>query len=213
MRTHIVAIALAVLACGQVVHAQQARSTGGFHYRWVDASGVPHFSDSLTENAIESGYEVLDSQGMVVQHVGKPLSPAQRAAAAQRAVEQRDDAQRRRDDLQLLNTYPDVAAYKAFQQQMLDNQDQQIQTTRINLHSQEQALADLLARAASLENNKQPVPRFLSHDIAQQRDVVAGQRATLTQQQSVRAALLQQQARQLQHFIDLKAQEKAQRGY
>jgi hypothetical protein len=183
----------------------------------VDAKGLPHYSDSLTDNAIKAGYDVLNNQGMVVQHVQKQLSPEERAAAqklaAQQAVQRRIAEQQERDDIQLLNTYPDEAAYQASQQQTLDNLDQQINTTRINLHSQEKALADLLARAADLENGKKPVPKFLTDDIAKQRDVVADQRATLARQQSDRATLVQQQAQQLQHFRDLKAKQKENRGY
>jgi hypothetical protein len=217
MRTHVFAIALAALVCGLSVQAQQIKGTGGIRYRWVDAKGLPHYSDSLTDNAIKAGYDVLNNQGMVVQHVQKQLSPEERAAAqklaAQQAVQRRIAEQQERDDIQLLNTYPDEAAYQASQQQTLDNLDQQINTTRINLHSQEKALADLLARAADLENGKKPVPKFLTDDIAKQRDVVADQRATLARQQSDRATLVQQQAQQLQHFRDLKAKQKENRGY
>jgi hypothetical protein len=217
MHTHVFAIALAALVCSLSVQAQQIKGTGGIRYRWVDAKGLPHYSDSLTDNAIKAGYDVLNNQGMVVQHVQKQLSPEERAAAqklaAQQAVQRRIAEQQERDDIQLLNTYPDEAAYQASQQQTLDNLDQQINTTRINLHSQEKALADLLARAADLENGKKPVPKFLTDDIAKQRDVVADQRATLARQQSDRATLVQQQAQQLQHFRDLKAKQKENRGY
>jgi hypothetical protein len=217
MRTHVFVIALIALACGLSAQAQQIKGTGGIRYRWVDAKGLPHYSDSLTDNAIKAGYDVLDNQGMVVQHVHKQLTPQERAAAQklaeQQAARRRVADQQRRDDIQLLNTYPDEAAYKAAQQQALDNLDQQINTTRINLHSQEKALTDLLARAADIENDKKPVPKFLTDRIAKQRDVVAEQRATLARQQDDRDTLVKQQAQQLQHFRDLKAQQKEDRGY
>jgi len=216
MRIHVLAVALAAMACSLAAYAQQSQG-GGLRYRWVDAKGLPHFSDSLTDNAIKSGYDVLNNQGMVIQHVEKQLSPQERAAAqklaAQKAIEQRIAAQKARNDVQLLNTYPDVASYKKALQQSLDSLDQQIDDTRINLHSQEQALAELLARAADLQNSKKPVPKFLNDRISAQRDIVAGQRATLAQQQDDRAAMEQQQALQVQHFVELKAKEKQDRGY
>ena len=217
MYKHVFVIALATLAFSLSVQAQQAKGSGGVRYRWVDAKGLSHFSDSLTDNAIKSGYEVLDNQGMVVQRVHRQLTPQERAAAqklaAQQAEQQRIAQQQKRDDIQLLNTYPDEAAYQAMQQQSLDSLDQQINTTRINLRSQEKALTDLLARAADIENDKKPVPKFLTDSIARQRDVVASQRATLARQQDDRTALVQQQASQLQHFRELKANEKEERGY
>lgn len=216
MRIHAFVIALAALAAGLPAHAQQARNNG-IRYHWVDAKGLPHYSDSLSEGAIKAGYDVLNSQGMVVQHVNKTLNAQERAAAdklaAQRAAEQRTIQQQERDDIQLLNAYPDVAAYQAALQQILDNLDQQIGTTRINLHSQEKALADLLARAADLENAKEPVPKPLHDRIASQRDVVADQRATLARQQDLRDATAQKQAQQLQHFRELKEAQKQERGY
>jgi len=217
MRRHVFFIALATLACSLSVQAQHTTGAGGIRYRWVDAKGLPHFSDSLTDGAIKAGYEVLNNQGMVVQRVHKQLTPQERAAAeklaAQQAEQQRMAQQQKRDDLQLLNTYPDEAAYKAMQQQTLDNLDQQISTTRINLHSQEKALTDLRARAADIENNKKPVPKFLIDNIAKQRDIVAEQRAALARQQDHRTGLVQQQAQQLLHFRALKAKEKDERGY
>lgn len=217
MHKHVFVIALATLAFSLSVQAQHTTGAGGIRYRWVDAKGLPHFSDSLTDSAIKSGYEVLNNQGMVVQRVHKQLTPQERAAAqklaAQQAEQQRIAQQQKRDDLQLLNTYPDEAAYKSMQQQTLSSLDQQIGTTKINLHSQEKALTDLLARAADIENNKKPVPKFLTDSIAKQRDIVAGQRATLARQQGDRAALVQQQAQLLLHFRDLKAKEREERGY
>lgn len=216
MRKHIFATALVALTLGLSAQAQQTKVSGA-HYHWVDAKGLPHYSDSLTDDAVKYGYDVLNAQGMVMQHVQKQLSPQERVAAQklaeQKATAQLAAQQRERDDMQLLNTYPDEASYKVALQQVLDSIDQQMSTTRINLHSQEAALTDLLNRAAGLENGKQPVPKFLTDRIASQRNVVAGQRATLARQQDQRDTAEQQQAQQLQHYRDLKTTEKNERGY
>ncbi|WP_329742089.1 DUF4124 domain-containing protein [Dyella sp. A6] len=216
MRTQVLVVALAALTCSLTAHAQQLQGSG-IRYRWVDAKGLPHFSDSLSESAIKYGYDVLNNQGMVIQHVEKTLSPQERIAAqklaAQQSAARRVAAQNERNDIQLLNTYPTAAAYEKALQQTMEGVDEQIDDTKINLHSQEQSLAQLLARAADLQNGKEPVPKFLTDRISAQRNVVSTQRATLAQQQSDRAALKQQQAQQLQHFIELKAKEKQDRGY
>jgi hypothetical protein len=211
----IVSIALSFGLVGSATAQTQAGS--GVHYRWVDASGLPHFSDSLTDDAVKFGYEVINSDGMVVAHVGKQLSPSERAAAAKQAAE---DAARqnaieaqKRNDLQLLNTYPDEDALKAEQQEVLENLDEQMNTTRVNLHSQDAALTDLLNRAADNERAKEPVPKFLTDQIASQRTVVANERALLERQKNTREATVQQQAQELQHYRELKAAEKADRGY
>jgi hypothetical protein len=211
----LVLLAAITLSLGTALTAMA--QSGGLRYRWVDASGLPHYSDSLTNDAVKFGYEVINNDGLVIQHVGKQLSPSEQAAAereaAEQAAQQRKIDQQKRDDLQMLNTYPDEDAFKAEQQQMLESLDEQISTTRANLHSQDAALTDLLNRAADDERAKQPVPKALVDQIATQRNVVANQRVLLQHQQANREVTVQQQAQALQHYRELKAAEKADRGY
>jgi hypothetical protein len=213
-----VVIAFIALSLGLAGSATAQTQTGnGVHYRWVDASGLPHYSDSLTDDAVKFGYDVINSSGTVEAHVGKQLSPSERAAAAKQAAadaaRQNAIEAQKRNDLQLLNTYPDEDALKAEQQEVLENLDEQMSTTRVNLHSQDAALTDLLNRAADNERAKEPVPKFLTDQIANQRNVVANERALLERQKSTREATVQQQAQELQHYRELKAAEKADRGY
>jgi hypothetical protein len=214
----IVFIASIALSLGTAGLAMAQQSSGGnVHYRWVDSSGLPHFSDSLTQDALKYGYDVIDSNGMVMNHVGRQLSPTERAEAQKQAVEaaaqQRALDERKRADMDLLNTYADEDALKAQQQQVLESLDEQMSTTRVNLHSQDAALTDLLNRAADNERAKEPVPKFLTDQIATQRNVVANERALLERQKTKRDATVQEQAQELQHYRDLKAAEKADRGY
>jgi hypothetical protein len=211
------ALSATILSLGLAGLANAQTSSGSIRYRWVDATGLPHFSDSLTTDALKYGYDVINTNGMVVEHVQKQLSPAERAAAQKQAAEAAArqhavDAQKARD-IQLLNTYPDEDALKVEHQQVLDNLDQQMNTTRANLHSQDAALTDLLNRAADEERQKKPVPKFLTDQIATQRNVVANERALLERQKQNRESTVQQQEQELQHFRELKAAEKAERGY
>jgi hypothetical protein len=214
----IVFIASITLSLGLAGLATAAQPiTSGVHYRWVDGNGLPHFSDSLTDDALKYGYDVINGDGMVVSHVGRQLSPTERAAAQKQAAEdaarQHVLDERKRADMDLLNTYPDEDALKVQQQQVLDSLDEQMSTTRSNLHSQDAALTDLLNRAADNERAKEPVPKFLTDQIATQRNVVANERALLERQKAHRDATVEQQAQDLQHYRDLKAAEKADRGY
>ena len=194
-----------------------AQAVAKVHYRWVDAGGLTHFSDSLTDDAVRYGYDVINNDGQVVTHVSRLMTPAERAAAekqaAAQAAQQNAIEERKREDLNLLNTYPDEDALKQEQQQVLENLDEQMATTRVNLHSQDAALTDLLNRAADSERAKQTVPKSLVDQITAQRNVVASERALLQRQQANRDAVVQQQAQDLQHYHDLRAQEKDERGY
>jgi hypothetical protein len=204
----LVVAATALMACVSV-HAAQPSSVGSIRYKWHDGQGMLHFSDSLSAEAMKYGYDLVNDQGLVVQHVPRQMTAPERAVAnrlaAEQAVKQAAAAQLANAEAQMLSAYPDEASYKISQQQELDTIDQQIHTTQINLHSQEKALTELLGRAADAERNKEPVPRFLADSITRQRDIVAGQRNLLQHQQGLRAQTVQEQAHQLARYRELKA--------
>ncbi|MBD8898870.1 DUF4124 domain-containing protein [Rhodanobacter sp. DHG33] len=200
---------LATLLASTSVCAQQHGNTGSMRYKWVDGHGLLHFSDSLTQDALKYGYDVVNDQGMVVSHVQRQLTPEEQAAAqkqiAQQAAAKRAADDQLRIDEQMLAAYPDEASYKASLQQALTNMDQQIHTSKLNLRSQEQALTELLDRAAEAEHNKQPVPKPLQDRIAKQRGVVSDLQALLQHQQAQRDQAEQQQTQQLAHYRAVQA--------
>jgi hypothetical protein len=206
MRKLSTALAIAVLGISLSALAQ---NTGNFRYKWHDGQGLLHFSDSLTTDAMKYGYDVVNDHGMVVQHVQRQLNPQERAAANKLAEAQaaRDRAAKEvaNAEAQMMSAYPDEESYRISQQQSLDAFDQRVRTTEINLSSQEKALTDLLGRAADIERSKEAVPKFIADSIARQRDVVTGQRNTLSRQQDERAQTVKLQAAQLQRYRELKA--------
>jgi len=206
MRKPLLVIAAVVLVAGLSAHAQ---NTGNVRYKWHDGQGLAHFSDSLTAEAMKYGYELVNDRGMVVQRVPRQLNAEERAAAnklaAEQAARQRAAQERANADAQMLAAYPDEESYRISLQQALDTIDQQIHTSQINLRSQEKALTDLLARAADLENAKNPVPKFLADSIAQQRNVVAALRDTMRRQQALRSDTEHQQVGQLAHYREVRA--------
>ncbi|HEX7731439.1 MAG TPA: DUF4124 domain-containing protein [Rhodanobacter sp.] len=208
MRKSLSVLTIAALLAAAPVCAQHA-SSNGMRYKWVDGKGQLHFSDGLTQDAIKYGYDVVNDQGLVVAHVQRQLSPEERAAAqklaAQQAAAQRAAQDQARADEQMLAAYPDEASYKASLQQALANMDQQIHTSKLNLRSQEQALTELLGRAAEFEHSKQPLPKFLQDGIAKQRGVVSELQALLQHQQAQRDQAAQAQAQQLAHYRALQA--------
>jgi hypothetical protein len=215
MRKTLMVIATLALTAG--LNAQAQKSSSSYRYRWKDSTGLPHYSDSLTSDALKYGYDLVNDRGLVVQHVDRQLNPDERAAAQkladQQAAEQHAAQERQRVDSQMLAAYPNEEAYKAGQKLQLDSIDQQITTTRANLRTQEKALTDLLTRAGDLERAKQPVPKFLSDSIAKQRDVVGKQRDLLEREQGAREVAVQKNAQDLQHYRELKAaQDKERQG-
>lgn len=206
MRIRLLFIIASILATNQLAFAQ---SRNHLRYQWQDAQGLTHYSDSLNAEALKVGYSVINDQGMVVARVPRQLTPEERAAAdklaKEKAAQQKAARELANREAQLLNAYPDEKSFLDFQKQQLSTVDSQIHTTQTNLRTQEQALTDLLGRAADLERAKQPVPKFLIDDIAQQRGVVNQQRTMLTRQQADRVKLVQAQSVQLARYRELKA--------
>jgi hypothetical protein len=205
-------LAGATLCLGTVGFAAAQSNTSnnnGFRYKWKDSSGHSYFSDSLTPDAMKAGYDVVNSQGVAVQHVDRQLTADERAAAKKVADQQAAallvEQQRQRDDAQLLNAYPNEASFVSAKTAELDNFDQATRTTRLNLQGQEKALADLLTRAGDLERAKQPVPAYLNQRITEQRNTVASLRATLQRQQASKDSAKAKVDGQLQHYRQLKA--------
>jgi hypothetical protein len=210
MRKAIIIITAIGLGFSGLVQARQASTASSVQYRWHDAQGLAHYSDSLSADAMANGYDVVNSQGLVMRHVDRPLTPAERVAAKKQADEaaarKREEEQRQRDDQQMLAAYPDEASFVAAQNDELGSIDQQVSTTRISLGTQEKALADLLDRAGDLERAKQPVPKFLSDKIAAQRNVVGSQRALLDRLQASYVNTQLKHETQLKRYRQLKAQ-------
>lgn len=198
--------AMAALLASSALHAQ---NDGSIRYRWHDAQGLSHFSDSLNTEAMKYGYDLVNDNGLIIRHVPRQLTAEERAAAKKLAVMQaakQRAAQAIADaEAQMMTAYPTEEMYKISLQQTLDTIDQKIHTTQINLRSQEKALTDLLARAAEYESAKKAMPQFMTESVAKQRAVVTTQRDTLHRQQALRNQTVQAQVGQLARYRELKA--------
>ena len=69
MRKAIIIITAIGVCFGGLVQARQASTASSVQYRWRDAQGLAHYSDSLSSDAIANGYDVVNSQGLVMRHV------------------------------------------------------------------------------------------------------------------------------------------------
>ena len=83
MRKLLSVFAAAALLASLSAHAQKGSITNAsaYHYKWFDGQGQMQFSDSLTADAMKYGYDVVNAQGVVIQHVARQLNPQERAAA------------------------------------------------------------------------------------------------------------------------------------
>lgn len=211
MRPLLTIIALVLLGAAFGAQAGSHDKTATYHYRWVDAAGLPHYSDSLSVKALQFGYDVLGPRGRVVRHVPRTLASDDGAKTIP-ATPRRTAAEQHRQDRQLLMAYPTEAGFKAAQQARIDQIHQYMHTTRLNLDSQEHNLAQLLGNAADFSRQGKAVPHALSKRITKQRHTVNTQRQQLKRQQAKLAEARQQVAAKLAHYHALLARQKARYG-
>jgi hypothetical protein len=175
---------ISALAAGSVLAA------GSTRYKWRDAEGNLHYTDSLPADAGKRGYDVINAQGILVKRVQPAKSAEELAAAhaeAAKAKAGKDEADRHaREDQQLLAANPTETDLKSSQQQQLEMIDQNINSARIGLQSQERSLADLLGRAAEFERNEKPLPAKLTTQIGELRKQIEAQHALIDRRASER---------------------------
>jgi len=204
-------ILLVLLLASTAGMAQSSKQQDSYRYRWNDDHGQMHFSDSLNAEAIKNGYDVLNSNGLVVRHVQRQLSPAERKVADAKAARQkaaRAAAERQHsEDMQMLNAYPNVRVFRDAQQAEIDELKQSLRTTRINLHAQEQNLAELLSHVADLKHQGKPVPAYMQKRIDTQRAAVNDQRATMVKQQAAMDEAVKKVAARIARYRKLQAKQ------
>ncbi len=156
-----------MLAVGSACFA----ATASHHkqYRWKDAGGNLHYSDTLTVDAMQAGYDVINDKGVVIKHIERARTEEERAAAeaaaaaeiaAKREAERQAEADRR-----LLAAFPAEQDLVRARQGQIDSIEQSIVSATNSLNSQEQALSDNLAHAAALERSNKKVPDNLRKQI------------------------------------------------
>jgi hypothetical protein len=176
MRKPSLRLSIALILC---IASVSALAAGAVRYKWRDAEGNLHYSDSLPADANVLGYDVVTGQGVLVKRVAPAMSPDERAAAKAREAETRSaqsEAERQmREDQQLLAANPTEADLLESQRQQIEMIDLQIKSLQTGLDSLERNLTELLGRAADHEREGNAVPVKLSKQIADVRSKVEAQ--------------------------------------
>jgi hypothetical protein len=157
--------------------------SGRYWYRYYDNKRQPTISDTITSEHISHGYDVLNVQMQVIQHVNpqRILTPEEKAAA-----KAKHDAaiNRAKEDKQLLRLYssPDDAER---------TRDRQIDAIQLRIDFDNNFLNDLrqhraaeAQRAASVERSGKPVSDELKKTIANYDQQIQVTQAEITQRKA-----------------------------
>lgn len=207
-------ILIAIAVTAMSLHAMAADSGSHKRYKWKDQQGLIHYTDTLSAEALQTGYDVVDAQGLVIQHVDRALTVEEKkagdaAAAAQLATKQKALDQANADQ-QLLVAYGSEEDLAASQKTKLTAIDQTVQNIRMSQSDQERSLVDQLAHADSLERNNKPVPASVTQQIEALRKNIEEQKIFIEHKQRERIDIEQKSAVEMTHFRQLRAQHAAQ---
>jgi hypothetical protein len=152
-------------------------------YRWVDAEGKVHYTDTLPPEAVNEAREELNRSGMAVNRVDRAMTAEERAAleaeAAEAAREAEAQAEKAKMDAVLMGSYASESDLERAYRERFDLLEQSLEAARVGIRSQEKSLDDLLGHAAGLERAGKPVPATVQSSIQAARAQVEEQRSYL----------------------------------
>jgi hypothetical protein len=195
-----------VLCVTFVASAQEDKHN---RYKWKDGQGNLHYDDALPTEALQFGYDLVNSHGIVVKHVERARTAeelkADEAAAAQKATQNRVAEEQATRDQQVLAAYPNERELISSQQAQLDMLDQNILATELSLQSQEKSLTENLSHAAELDRNGKPVPATLQSQIEALRQNIERQKAYIIGKQKEKADNVKKFEAELTHYREVRA--------
>lgn len=153
-------------------------------YKWVDAHGKTHYSDTLPPQALGRGNVELDKQGLAIKRNDGALTAEQRQqqAQAQARKTQEDFAltERKRRDSALLNTYTSPAEIDLARDRNMEQARLIIKSNDARLTPLRATRVQLAQQIAGITRNQKPPPAHLT----QARDANAAEIARLEQLQA-----------------------------
>ncbi len=124
--------AVALLSCAALLGSVQAQL-----YKWTDANGKVHYSDTVPPEANDGARKQLSSEGVVRGQVDRALTPEERRAAAVKADADRKAREiveeRERRDRALVSTYTSLADFDRVRNRALGVLDAEVKALTAQL--------------------------------------------------------------------------------
>lgn len=140
---------------GGFVQVCQVSMVSSVQYCWCDVQGLVYYSDSLLFDVIVNGYDVVNSQGLVMCYV-VCLFLLVECVVVKKLVDEVvvckcEDEQCQCEDQQMLVVYLDEVSFVVVQKDEFSSIDQQIIIICVSLGMQEKVLIDLFDCVGELE--------------------------------------------------------------
>jgi predicted RNase H-like nuclease (RuvC/YqgF family) len=150
-RLSLAAAVLATILGSSAAHANT--------YRYTDENGQMVISNTVPQDAVKRGYQILNQQGRVIREVAPALTEEELAAREARKREEKRREEQRKQDAMLLKRFssPD-SAVKAMHRK-IEELESLIQLKQGNISVLESQLQNEQSRAADMERQGREVPQ------------------------------------------------------
>ncbi len=175
-RLSLAAAVLATILGSSAAHANT--------YRYTDENGQMVISNTVPQDAVKRGYQILNQQGRVIREVAPALTEEEIAAReARKREEKRREAQRKQDAMLLKRFSSPDSAVKAMHRK-IEELESLIQLKQGNISVLESQLQNEQSRAADMERQGREVPQGVLQKIGRLEDQIGELEAEIAAQQS-----------------------------
>lgn len=158
-------LVIGIISCTVWINA----ATAGQLFRYKNAEGQVVIKDSLSKEAIQYGYEVLNDTGQVLEVVPRRLTEAERQALSDKEAEQRNAEEERQRQLEwdesLLRRYSEIADIEAARNRAVKELEIRVSILRGNMLALKRKVEAEQARAADIERRGRKVPESIMENL------------------------------------------------
>ena len=205
MKTSAVILAALLLSTSAAaVHAQQP--AGRKLYKWIDSQGQVHYGDSVPAEYAAKEKDVINAQGVPIEHQEAQKSPEQQAAEDQKRAAA-EELQHR--DQNLLNTYVSLQEIERLRDQRLSLLSDQMKVTNQFLEILNGRLAKLQKvslryKPYSNDPKAGPMPDQVAEDLVRMDNDIRTQEQNLREKQKEETTMRANFERDITRFKELK---------
>jgi hypothetical protein len=177
-------------------------------YKWTDAEGNVHYSDSVPPEHIDEPRDEFNKHGRVVEHTERALTPeeikAKEAAEEVARIEELRKEQQLADDRKLLTVYAAEGDIIRTRDQQASVIERSIVAGQAIVTGQTKSLAGLMERAAQLEGQGQVVSEALQTSIKEMQRQINVQKGYVRRMEQEKADTIKRFDAELERYRDVK---------
>src|SRR3990167_1536962 len=193
---------LAVLVCTDATAAMRM-------YRYENAQGVKVIDYQVPPEYVSKGYEVLNSQGRVIEVVPRSLTPVELMAKMKEEKRKLDEAHQAEEDKKLLTIFSSPADAERARDRKLEAIDAYINITRGNVLKLKDDFNYTQRQAAERERAGQAVPDFQLEKIESLQRQISQAEEAIQEKEKEKAVIRAEYAKHIDRLRELKHQREA----